>query len=412
MASGPTLDMTSFAAALKKYYTDDRVRNMVYTNRPALGLLPKKRDFRGKSFEVPITIGVPQGRSKTFSSALANKHASEHRRFSIPHTKNYALANIDGLTMQASIGDRGAFMEAATSEIDMALQSLANDLAGDLYRDGSGVRGQVGSISVNDITLSDPEDIVHFELGMTLEGIANAGGKKGAIYAAEQYVVTAVDRDAGIITVDTVGSLVATDYLAQEGDGSNASARPDKLTGFDGWLPDPSLILPADSHFGVNRSEDKTRLGGVFYDATIPGDNVEAALVNAGAKLFREGGRPDVVLMHPTRVAELDRLLEQRGRYEKTDSSDAEVGFESIAVHTGGGTVRVIADPWAPKDICFMLQLDTWKLCSIGEAPKLLTHDGNRLLRTAGDDAVEVRAGFYANLACSAPGKNCRIKLA
>jgi len=216
-----------------------------------------------------------------------------------------------------------------------------------------------------------------------------------------------VDRDAGTITLDDSTGYVDTDFLFQIGDANNNGARPSKLVGLDGWLPETKT---ATLFFGVDRTADATRLGGVFYDADAASDNTEDGLVNAGARLFTEGGRPDVVMVNPIRLAILDRLLEARGNYEKVDSVDADVGFDSIRIHTGGGTVRVVGDPWCPKNVGYMLQRDTWSLCSVGEAPQILTHDGMRVLRNAAADSIEVRAGYYANLACSAPGWNCRIK--
>jgi hypothetical protein len=59
-----------------------------------------------------------------------------------------------------------------------------------------------------------------------------------------------------------------------------------------------------------------------------------------------------------------------------------------------------------------MLQMDVWKLYSLGAAPKLLNQDGNRVLRQSDEDGVEIRTGYYAQLGCRAPGFNIRLKLA
>ncbi len=407
------LDLTSFDAALKKYYTDDQVKSLVYKNRPLLAMIPKSTRITGKSFEVPITIGAPGGRSQTFAQAIAAKQPSTHKRFSIPHRRNYALADIDGLTMEASIGDRGAFMEAATTEINLALEQVSNDAAWDLYRDGTGLRGVVLTNVAGLVTLNDAKDIHAFEVNMTLEYVLAGSGVGGAVVGAPTtFLVTAVDRSAGTLTIFPAAGPLVGDFLFQLGDASNSGARPDKIMGLDGWLPDQTTPVPATLFFGVDRSVDPTRLAGVFYDAAGAGDDVEEALINGGEKLFTEGGSPTHVFAHPQRVAELDRILEGRGRYEKTQSADAEVGFEAIVVHTGGGTVMVMADPWCPLNEAFMLQLDTWKLVSLGTVPKILRHDGQRVLRVSTADAVEVRTGYYANTSCKAPGRNARIKLA
>ena len=44
-----SLDMTSFASALKQHYTSDRVENMVYADNPLLALMPKYEQFGGKN---------------------------------------------------------------------------------------------------------------------------------------------------------------------------------------------------------------------------------------------------------------------------------------------------------------------------------------------------------------------------
>ena len=59
-----------------------------------------------------------------------------------------------------------------------------------------------------------------------------------------------------------------------------------------------------------------------------------------------------------------------------------------------------------------MLQMDTWKLYSLGKAPKILDHDSLKMLRESSSDAVEVRVGYYAQLGCKCPGYNVNIKLA
>lgn len=40
-----SLDLTSFAAALKQHYTNDRIENMVYADNPLLAMLSKMEDF-------------------------------------------------------------------------------------------------------------------------------------------------------------------------------------------------------------------------------------------------------------------------------------------------------------------------------------------------------------------------------
>ena len=49
--------MTSFDAALKQWYTDDKVENMVYKDNPLLAMLAKMEMFKGKNLPIPIIYG-------------------------------------------------------------------------------------------------------------------------------------------------------------------------------------------------------------------------------------------------------------------------------------------------------------------------------------------------------------------
>jgi len=82
-------------------------------------------------------------------------------------------------------------MEAAASEIDGALRSLTQDLAGNLYRNQFGVRGEVANIAATTITLTNPSDIVRFEVGMTLVSVA--AGTPGAATTGGPSVIQSTE---------------------------------------------------------------------------------------------------------------------------------------------------------------------------------------------------------------------------
>ena len=87
-------------------------------------------------------------------------------------------------------------------------------------------------------------------------------------------------------------------------------------------------------------------------------------------------------------------------------------GFSSLSIATPTGMVKVYADHNCPINVGYLLQLDTWKLKSLGPAPRLLDFDGLKGIRQSNEDGVEYRWGYYGNLLCTAPGFNCRVALA
>jgi len=69
------LNMTTFAAALKQHYTDEKIENMVYKDNPFLAMIAKYEDFGGENLKLPVKYGLPMGRSATFADAVSSETA-------------------------------------------------------------------------------------------------------------------------------------------------------------------------------------------------------------------------------------------------------------------------------------------------------------------------------------------------
>ena len=400
-----SLDLTSFAAALKQHYTTDRVENMVYRDNPLVAMIPKYEQFGGDNLKLPIKYGIPQGRSASFSTAQANKTNTQLKAFLLTRNKDYSLASIDNETIEASKGNANAFLEAATTEIDGAIESATRSLAIALYGTGSGTIGQSsGSTTGTTITLADVEEVTNFEVGMELVfSTANGGGavKSGSV------TVIGVDRDLGTVEVDAMTAIdggtgvAANDFIFQEGDYDL------KVKGIRAWIPD-SAPTSGDNFFGVDRSADATRLGGIRYDGSA--QPIEEALIDAASRVAREGGRPDVCFLSYSKFADLEKALGSKVQYVD-HKVNAEIGFRGMLIHGPRGPIKVIPDQNCPADRAFMLSLSFWKVYSLGKCPKILDSDGLKMLRESNADAVEVRVGYYAQLGCRAPGFNANVKL-
>jgi len=396
------LNMTTFAAALKQHYTNERIENMVYKDNPFLAMVAKYEDFGGENLKLPIKYGIPQGRSATFADAQANKTNTQLKAFLLTRVSDYSLASIQNETIEASKGNANAFMEAATVEIDGAIESATRSLAIACYGDGSGAIGQVlaTTSSVATFTLKQIDDVTNFEVGMQLKLNATKTGSSGTLSTA--VTVDGINRDTGVITLSAAASLTADHFIYQEGDYDA------KIKGLNAWVPS-SAPGSTDSFFGVNRSSDATRLGGIRFDgSSLP---IEEALIGGASRVAREGGKPDVCFMNYSNFADLEKALGSKVSYVDVKASP-EIGFRGILIHGPRGPIKVIPDQNCPKNVAFMLQMDVWKLYSLGKAPKILDSDGLKFLRDSSADSVEVRVGYYAQLGCRGPGYNVRIALA
>ena len=97
------------------------------------------------------------------------------------------------------MNDKGAFMEAATTEVDGALHALARSISSALFRDGTGTIGATTEVSGTTLTLVEPDDVVNFEVGMEIAFNDNAGSERDS---GQAIGVSAINRNTGVLTVD------------------------------------------------------------------------------------------------------------------------------------------------------------------------------------------------------------------
>jgi hypothetical protein len=286
-------------------------------------------------------------------------------------------------------------------------KGATRSLATSLFRNGTGSIGVISSgstVASPTITLSDLNTVTNFEVGMTLQVSAT----DGAAVRTGSVVLTGVDRNAGTLTASGnwsagISAVQTGDYISVAGDLNS------KIKGFDAWVPMPSVLTSA-SFFGVDRTADATRLGGISLDKT--GVPIEEALVDLAARIAREGGSPDVCFLDFSNYANLEKALGSKVQYVNLKATDADVGFAGMQIMGAKGPIKVVPDQNMFSDRAYIMQWDTWCLYSLGMAPKILQSDGLEFLRVSSADAVEVRVGYYAQLGCVAPGWNGVAKLA
>lgn len=413
-------------AALKELYSDSReyMKDLVYKENPFLALVPKNESpdgFAGKYIPVPLEYGVPQGRSHSFSNAQNQQTATQLASFFVYVISDYQLVTITNLLMEQTKSSAGAFVDAAKLQMDAGFRNITNNIAFELFGDGSGTRGYIGSTDsgaapVYIITLSNAQNIVQFEVGMTLVNYTVTAGTISAI-SSTTGAITAVDRIAGKITILASGVdaswASAGKGLAVYGDvvaGAISTGTNLALSGLAAWIPS-ATPSGTDSFWGVNRSVDATRLAGIRYDATAY--TIEEGMTNALAVLNREGGRPDLAIMDFASYAALVNSLGAKVQYVQVKHDEVEVAFEGITFQSAYGRVTVLADRSCPPQTCYLLTMSTWKLRSLGKVPHILTYgmEGLEGLRVGSADALEIRIGYYGNLICSAPGFNAVVLL-
>lgn len=421
-------------AALKELYTDDKdyMKNIVYAKNPWLAMIPKNESpdgFAGKYIPVPLEYGNPQGRSHTFANAQNQQTASDVVSYFVYAVQDYQLVTITNLLMEQTKSNAGAFVDEASRTMDNGFRNLSNNMAFELFSGGTASRGTIGAVTQTgstttgtvSITLANAQTVVQFEVGMTLQasltdGGAALNGSGSSIFAIQ---LTAVNRGTGVLTgtivQDTWSSTwVAGDYLQVLGDIGSAGASTIAgllgLSGLAAWVPatDPTS---SDNFWGVNRSADVTRLGGLRYNASA--QSISEGLTSALGFGNREGASFDLIIIDFVSYTSLVNELGAKVQYVMLEHDEVEVAFEAIHFHSAYGKIPVMADRSQPAQSANCITTDTFKLRTLGKAPHILTYgmEGLEGLRVGNADALEIRIAYYGNEICSAPGYNMNVQL-
>ena len=399
---GAYFDLSAANAVLKELYFGQTPENLVYKNNPFLALVPKKTDAGGKYIPVPIITGASQGRSATFTNAQGNQSPVLAQEFLVTRATDYSIATIDNQTLLATKSDRAAFVEGLKTVVDGAFRSATLSAASGSFRSGTGTIA-TGTNSSGVQTLTHAADAVQFEINMAICASASDGG--ALLGSGSVGYVIAVDRTGGTFTVSTTsggtagtpGSWSGTMYYSVQGDNNL------KMKGLIGWLP-TTAPTSGDNFFGVDRSKDPVRLAGVRFAGT--GESIEEAIIDASLLVAREGGTPDHCFLSYGSYAALEKALGAKVQYVDLEGP-GEIMFKGIRVNGANSEIKVIPDRNCQVATGYLLELETWKLLSLNDVPHLFRYaDGLEALRVYNQDAAECRTGFYANLACFAPGWN------
>lgn len=418
-------------AALKELYVDDKdyMKNIVYAKNPWLAMVPKNESpdgFAGKYIPVPLEYANPAGRSHTFANAQSQQTASSVISYFVYAVQDYQLVTITNLLMEQTKTNAGAFVDEASRTMDNGFRNISNNMAFESFYGGTGSRGQIGAAGVSvsgstlSFVLSNPQQVVQFEVGMTLQATATDGGAAitdGTNVIAAQ--VASVNRGTGAVTAVVVqgtysSSWAAGDYLQIYGDigigGSTTIAGMLGMSGLAAWIPvnDP----PSNDNFwGVNRSADPTRLAGLRYNASA--NTISEGLTNALAFANREGASIDLIVIDFVSYSTLINELGAKVQYVMLEHDEVEVAFEAVHFHSAYGKIPVLADRSCQPQTAWCLTVDSWKLRTLGKAPHILTYgmEGLEGLRVGNADALEIRIAYYGNMICSAPGYNMNVQL-
>lgn len=408
-----TADLTTSAAILKKLYPEGKPPVELYGNNPTYDVIGKMTDFEGANMNVAIITEATNGASAQFTNAQTNIQASTYNAFTLTRVEDFAVARVTGQAMRAAKSNRGAMVNLWQQEIDNTMYTAMRSLAISMFGTGSGARAQIAStatVGSATIELRNPFDVTNLQLKMTV-GAISSDAISGTVRSGSA-LISGISRslDAASVTTTSGGgvwstaitSLSANDFLIRDGDGPASSTVARVMVGFRGYVDGGTTTL-----FGLDRSSDPVRLSGQTYNAT--GVPIQEALIEAGTRVFVQGGKPTLIVVNPLQWAALAKSLDAKAVYDKVAGAEGDISYDAIVLRGLQGKVKVLADINCPVYKGFVLTESSWKLASLGPAPQILDFDSNDFLRVSNADAYEVRIGSYCNMLCNAPGWNLQI---
>ena len=429
-------------AILKTLFSDDSwvMRDLVFNKNRFLSMVDKdetEMGLGGSFFPIPVLYDVGGGGSANLGNAQTYQTAPATAQFQLTTVNVYRVGSIQNQFLRASAQNIGAFMPAAKMNVKSLYMGASNDIAYQMFADGSGTRGTyganggAGSITNGVITLDNLGQVYQFSLNMALNSFSVSGSTATQSTGGAVGYVVGVDTGAGTVTVSaTLQGAAGTPsnwstsfpYLGRVGDTSFAtnglnSANMLCIAGLGAWIPS---VAPggSDLFLNVNRSVSPTKLAGLRFLGSS--ESIQDCLIDATNQLAAqssEAGDPDVIFINPVSYQTLVKNLTGQGQYQMIRAKvneEVEISFKALVLPTGNGEISIIQDRNCPAQTAYIMTMKTWKLRSLGKIPQFLTFPGfyDQLgFPIPGQDAVEIRVGGYLNLSCNAPGANAVVSL-
>lgn len=422
----PTLPLYSaadLAAFFKNRYPQRKLENLVAYGKPTLEAVKRSDELTGVTTYVPIELDSPQGLGTTLQHAYeqgdggagaAGGGSIYGKSWALTRAKHYAVLFQDAETMMASRNDEGAFFKSKEAHVNRIMEQLGQQLERALWSTGTGSLGTVSADPGTGTlwTLTNRSDVIKIHRGMSFMIYANSSGNPGSVRAGGPYIVDAIQEDDGTFTTTAAAdaAVAVGDHIVRAT--ADVAAQRDlnaEIKGIPAWIPS-SVASSGDSFFGVDRYTSTVKLAG--HRQTWLG-SIEESVKSLDAKMASVSQKGRVLWLSYSNFNRLEIELGARG-YRMEDGGEGKFGRVALKMSTPGGGVTVKPGPYVPESAGFLLDMDTWKLCTLGPAPHLVEDDGVAAQRTSAAsnlDGIEIRWRYFAQLLCTNPYSNGRFAI-
>jgi hypothetical protein len=326
--------------------------------------------------------------------------------------------DISDLTIKATNSDK----KAVATQLTVQAESLASDFARNVNRqmwsDGVGVVGEIaGSVSSTVFTIVTPTGSI--DDGRTIDNYGSVNGDRNvAEYLAPGMLIgigTAAAAKGTISSVNAIDSYSGTVHGTITLTGATATAANDAI-----FILDGDLAGAGTAEITGIRAALSSTTGTSLY-ATVPrstvgwapqfGSVAEALTLSRmesaylRAKRFSKAGDRYAIFVNLSLYKKYGDLLTSMRR--SVDTADLLGGWTGLEFAAGAGKVGVFLDYDVPDGEFYVLNLDTWTICQVGDLGWI---DGGTsdMLRRSDYLTYQAVMAWYTNLLCLAPAANAR----
>jgi len=378
-------------AILKVWYDQQKVENLLFRNSPTLKQITKQK-FGGKYYPLPMMYSRSGAVSGDYNKALAAiADGPRNVEMQVTAAQMFSVFQITPKEYLASKEYKGAYMTVLAEKAFAANENLRKILASCLFGTGCGELGKLTANVANAATTAniDARAAVTLDLGTQFYFIDSNNPYTGnAVDSTTNgfHTVSAVaTNEDGSATITFAPTYVAANtasgsYIMLYGGRDDAKA-PLLPTGLAGWIPTDrtNLAVPAFANFfGVNRAAYPSRLAGSVITQTAANKKKEA-VTNAVRAVRRQGGVPNAIVGNDVDLVAIMAELQASQVYwqatsgaGKGEKNSATVGLEKMKWSFSTSWLEYMYDdPYCPKGIAYILDLDSIKFIALTETSNL-----------------------------------------
>lgn len=396
-----TFQSISNGMAMLKNFYEGPIKDQLNEDTPILrGIEKQTKGWSGLQVVRPLRVRRNQGiGATTDGGTLPAIGVQGTTSANISSKFNYLRFGVTGPMIKASASDRGAFVRAASYELEMGYKDLQNDVNRQVSWSGNGTLARVNANTAASTSLvikgrEDGNAAMRFvDVGLVFDIYS------GSTLVASGISVTAISGSVtattATLTLSAPVTCSANDVLVRSGAYNNEIQG--LLYSLDGGT---STIYSVDrSVYQAYQGNELDLSGGqLTLDALQRGYNV--ALYRGGAKLSAHYTDFDSLRMY-------QKLLTPDKRYVNTTKGDGGFSNKDVNYMEFNG-IPVVADKDCPNR-WFMLDPGTWKNYVLAEM-EFADETGSMYIAQVSADQFEVRIRYFSNMFAEQPSANTSIK--